>query len=383
MVKLLCMMLHPYKKQSITMKKILILLVAAVMFACNNNQEDFTIKIDVEELAGTQLALMQNVAGEIVTVDSVLLDESGTGTLSGVIENPEIMYLGERGERSPIQIYMDNYDYTVSGTLDDLKIEADGGPQVEYNSYLEGTKEFQGKQQGVIEEFYAAQAEGADEATMNAILERYYAINNEKSAYDSTFMAINPASPVSLFLLRSIYYSMDADELETALSAFDESLQDTQYYTHMTDHLERMRSVAIGQKYTDLELPDENGEMMKLSDVAEKGVLLIDFWAAWCGPCRNANPGIVEIYNEFGDKGFDIIGVSLDRSKEEWLQAIEDDKLTWHHMSDLKFWQSEAAKTYAVAAIPHTVLLDADGTIIAKNLSKDELKKKLTELLGS
>jgi peroxiredoxin len=121
-----------------------------------------------------------------------------------------------------------------------------------------------------------------------------------------------------------------------------------------------MRSVAVGQKYTDLELPDVNGEMMKLSDVAGKGVLLIDFWAAWCGPCRNANPGIVEIYNEFSDKGFDIIGVSLDRSKEEWLQAIEDDKLTWHHMSDLKFWQSEAAKKYAVAAIPHTVLLDAE-----------------------
>lgn len=365
------------------MKKILILLVATVMFACNNNKEGFTIKIDVEELAGTQLALMQNVEGEVVTIDSVTLDESGSGTLSGVIENPEIMYLGEKGERSPIQIYMDNYNYTVSGTLDDLKIEAEGGPQVEYNTYLEGSKEFQDKQQAIIEEFYAAQAGDADEATMNAILERYYAINDEKSAYDSTFMAINPASPVSLFLLRSVYYKMDADELEVALSSFDESLHDTQYYIHMTDHLERMKNVAVGQKYTDLELPDENGEMMKLSDVAEKGVLLIDFWAAWCGPCRKANPGIVEIYNEFSDKGFDVVGVSLDRSKDEWLKAIEDDNLTWHHMSDLKFWQSEAAKKYAVAAIPHTVLLDANGTIIAKNLSEDELKDKLTELLGS
>ena len=364
------------------MKKILILFVATVMFACNNDQ-GFTIKIDVEELAGTQLALMQNVSGEIVTIDSVLLDESGTGTLSGLIENPEIMYLGEKGERSPIQIYMDNNNYTVSGKLEDLKIEADGGPQVEYNSYLEGTKEFQNRKQGIIDEFYEAQAEQTDEATMNAILERYYAVNNEKSAYDSTFMAKNPASPVSLFLLRSIYYSMDADELEVALSAFDKSLHSSRYYTHMTEHLEKMKGVAIGQKYTDLELPDPDGNMMKLSDVAEKGVLLIDFWAAWCGPCRNANPGIVEIYKQFNDKGFDIIGVSLDRSKDEWLQAIEDDELTWHHMSDLKFWQSEAAKQYAVAAIPHTVLLDAEGKIIAKNLSKEELWEKLTELLGS
>jgi peroxiredoxin len=364
------------------MKKILILLIAAVMFSCGNEQ-GFTIKVQLEELAGTQLSLMQNVSGEIVTIDSVLLDESGTGTLSGVIKTPEIMYLGERGERSPIQIYMNNNNYKISGTLEDLKVEADGGPQVEYNSYLEGVKEFQNKQQGVIDEFYAAQAEGADETKMNAILEKYYAVNNDKNAYDSTFMAKNPASPVSLFLLRGIYYSMNADELEVALSAFDESLQGSSYYTHMADHLERMKSVAVGQKYTDLELPDENGEMMKLSDVAGKGVLLIDFWAAWCGPCRNANPGIVEIYNEFNNKGFDIVGVSLDRSKEEWLQAIEDDKLTWHHMSDLKFWQSEAASTYAVAAIPHTVLLDAEGTIIAKNLSKEELRVKLSELLGS
>jgi hypothetical protein len=128
-------------------KKILIILVATVMFACNKDQA-FKIEINVEELAGTQLALMQNVEGEIVTIDSVLLDDSGTGTLSGVISTPEIMYLGERGERSPIQIYMDNNNYKVSGTLEDLKIEADGGPQVDYNSYLEGTKEFQGKQQG-------------------------------------------------------------------------------------------------------------------------------------------------------------------------------------------------------------------------------------------
>ncbi len=364
------------------MKKILILFVAAVMFACNNDK-GFTIKINVEELAGTQLALMTNASGEIVTIDSVLLDESGTGTLSGVIETPEIMYLGKKGERSPIQIYMDNYNYTVSGTVDDLKIEADGGPQVEYNSYLDGAKAFQTKQQGIIDEFYAAQAEEADESTMNAILERYYAVNNEKSAYDSTFMAKNPASPVSLFLLRSTYHSMDADDLEVALSTFDESLHSSSYYTHMTEHLERMKGVAIGEKYIDLELPDPDGNMMKLSDVAEKGVLLIDFWAAWCGPCRNANPGIVEIYNQFSDKGFDIIGVSLDRSKDEWLQAIADDKLTWHHMSDLKFWQSEAAKKYAVAAIPHTVLLDSEGTIIAKNLSKEELREKLTEILGS
>lgn len=364
------------------MKKILILFIAAVMFACGKEQ-GFTIKVQLEELAENQVALMQNVSGEIVTIDSVTLDATGSGSLSGVIDTPEVMFLGNPGERLPLNIYMDNYNYTVSGTFENLVIEADGGPQVEYNSYLEATKQFQFKQQEIIEKFYAAQAEEANETTMNAILEEYYAINDQKNSYDSVYMAENPSSPVALYLLRGVYYRMDADELENALSSFDGSLHQSRYYTHISEHLERMKNVGIGQKFADLELPDTEGNMMKLSDIAGKGVLLIDFWAAWCGPCRNANPGIVEIYNEFSNKGFDIVGVSLDRSKEEWLKAIEDDKLTWHQMSDLKFWQSEAASTYAVAAIPHTVLLDAEGTIIAKNLSKEELREKLTELLGS
>ncbi len=364
------------------MKKLFILSIAAVLFACDNKQ-GFTIQLELNELAGSEVALMQNVYGEIVKIDSVILDDTGSGTLSGYINAPEVMFLGKPGETSPIRVFMDNNNYSVSGTFENLTIEADGGPQIAYQKYLDATQQFLVQQKQIIENFYDAQAAEADENTMNSILEEYYAINDQKSSFDSTYMADNPASPVTLYLLRGVYYKLDSDELESALSAFSGSLNQSSYYVHMSEHLDRMKNVEIGQKFTDLELPDTEGNMIKLSDIAGKGVLLIDFWAAWCGPCRNANPGIVEIYNDFNDKGFDIVGISLDRTREEWLKAIEDDNLTWHHMSDLKFWESEAAKTYAVASIPHTVLLDEDGTIIAKNLSKEELREKLSELLDS
>ncbi|MGC9341832.1 MAG: TlpA family protein disulfide reductase, partial [Bacteroidales bacterium] len=107
----------------------------------------------------------------------------------------------------------------------------------------------------------------------------------------------------------------------------------------------------------------------------------IDFWASCCGPCRRENPHVVAMYNDYKDKGFDIFGVSFDNSRENWLKAIDDDKLTWHHVSDLKGWGSAAGKLYGVNSIPHTVLLDPEGVIKAKNLRGDALKEKLDELL--
>jgi thiol-disulfide isomerase/thioredoxin len=109
---------------------------------------------------------------------------------------------------------------------------------------------------------------------------------------------------------------------------------------------------------------------------------MVDFWAAWCQPCRRENPNVVALYGKYKDKGFDIVGVSLDRTKEDWVKAIADDQLSWHQVSELKFWQSDIVQKYGVTAIPCTFLLDKEGKIIAKNLRGEELAKKLEELMG-
>ncbi len=140
-------------------------------------------------------------------------------------------------------------------------------------------------------------------------------------------------------------------------------------------------SFIAGGEAPDFTMNDRDGKPVKLSDFRGK-VMLVDFWASWCGPCRRENPHVVELYKHYHDKGFDVLGVSLDKTKEPWLQAIEKDGLVWNHVSDLQGWSNQAAQLYGVTSIPSTVLVDKDGKILARNLRGDQLTAKLKEIFG-
>lgn len=141
------------------------------------------------------------------------------------------------------------------------------------------------------------------------------------------------------------------------------------------------QSFLPGAEAPDFTMETPDGKMLSLKDLRGK-VVLIDFWASWCGPCRRENPNVVKAYQKYHPKGFDVLGVSLDKDRKRWLDAIEKDGLIWHHVSDLKGWSNAAAQLYGVSSIPHTVLVDRDGKIIARNLRGPALEQKLEEIFG-
>ncbi|MBE0668132.1 MAG: TlpA family protein disulfide reductase, partial [Bacteroidales bacterium] len=153
----------------------------------------------------------------------------------------------------------------------------------------------------------------------------------------------------------------------------------------LKERLAVLKTVAMGEKAPDFELNDVTGAPVSLYSRigGDTKLLLVDFWASWCGPCRQENPNVVKVWKEYNKKGFDVFGVSLDSKEEAWKKGIEEDQLTWTHVSDLKYWDCAPAKMYAVNAIPANFLLDENGIIIGHNLRGDDLAEKVAEVLGS
>lgn len=204
-------------------------------------------------------------------------------------------------------------------------------------------------------------------------------IQKERTDYLKDFLLENKSSLSVLFFLEQLDISDYPDvykEVTTALSEnHPENAVVESYNRRFRDEL----FLPVGSAAPEIALPDTEGHISKLSSLRGKYVL-IDFWAAWCGPCRQEAPNLVKVYNKYKDKGFEIFSVSLDRDKKSWISAIRSDNLDWHHVSDLKYWQSDVVNLYGFSGIPYTVLVDPEGNIVAKGLRGERLDDKLAEI---
>jgi peroxiredoxin len=227
---------------------------------------------------------------------------------------------------------------------------------------------------------YQAMANPKRDSLMTVYKSEYEKIELSKKTALTNFMLNNSSSLANLFLPES--FSVD-DNIEAYIK-MDEDLfkayPDNFYVINLHNQVAAAKKLQIGSLAPDFTLPDTSGANVTLSSLRGKYVL-IDFWASWCGPCMKEMPNVIKLYNDFHSKGLEIMGVSLDKSRSSWLNAIRTKNLSWIMVSDVKFWQSEVVPLYNVSAIPYTVLLDKEGKIIAKNLRGEDLYNKVERLL--
>lgn len=234
-----------------------------------------------------------------------------------------------------------------------------------------------------------SETEQKDSTIMKAFKKKYDAVAMQMPPKMEQFVKEHNNSYVSLLVIGDM--ASNANALPTAKKLFasitpevkksELGVKLTQYFAQLD--AAKIKQPEVGDLATDFIQNDPNGKAVKLSDFKGKYVLL-DFWASWCGPCRQENPNIVAAYNKYNSKGFTVLGVSLDKEngREAWLNAIKNDGLVWTQLSDLKFWQNEVARMYSIESIPTNFLIDPNGKIIAKNLRAEFLHTKLEEILG-
>lgn len=192
----------------------------------------------------------------------------------------------------------------------------------------------------------------------------------------------NAGTDFGLYNLSNSYYYFEPEELAPVLESYVAAFPTNSRLLRIKDNNDLSLETAVGKKFKDFEMADVDGNMRKLSEfIASNEVTLIDFWASWCGPCRAEMPAVKAAYEAYKDKGFGIVGVSLDNNKEAWVGAIANLGIEWPQISDLKGWGCAGAKLYGISSIPATVLVAKDGTILAKNLRGEAIQEKLAEIL--
>ena len=366
------------------MKKLLFLCAIVVMFAACQNKSEYTINGDVTDPSyeGQQVNLVKWTDSTMVTVDSTII-KNGKFTIKGEAMSPALRFisLGENENNARTIVMVEPGKINV--TFDSLFHVSGSALNDSYNDFNLKQKDLTTKIRSLSDQYNVAMENGTMNDTLDAELTSAYdKIADEAKTLNYNFVKANIDNELGQYIFMTSSSMFDADQQKEVLAMTSDEYKAKKNIKRIVDRLDAMEAVAIGKEYIDFTMKNPKGEYVSLSDYVGKGkYVFVDFWASWCGPCRDEMPNVVSAYNKYKNKGFEIVGVSLDKDEDKWIQGIKDLKMTWPQMSDLKLWESEVVGLYAIQGIPFTILLDKDGKIIAKNLRGEALDAKLAELM--
>ncbi len=268
---------------------------------------------------------------------------------------------------------------TGSKLAGDAAIEGSFHTQLLYNA-MNTLQFFESRKAALNQQYNDIQSSPSRDSLSAILFSQFRANDSLQKVTLKAQMEKQPASLAWIFFQDKLDMTNDFDIIDKTESAIYKTYPENSFVKQYHQLVEVERKTAIGSSAPEIALPDPDGTIRKLSSLKGK-VVLIDFWASWCGPCRKENPNVVAIYGKYYDKGFEVFSVSLDRERDGWLKAIAKDGLLWpDHVSDLKYWKSAGAAEYGVSSIPYTVLIDKKGKIVAKKLRGEELEMKIKEL---
>ena len=368
------------------LKKIIVFSSLVLIYAsCDTSSSTLKIRGNTDLPDGTDLYhLVADQNNQPKTLDTIKVN-SGYFELKTEIIEPNIHFLQIDGKQGTFPFIAENGTVDIQVYKDSLAASVAKGTvsNDDFMRYKSETKIYIESLNGIGNDLQQAMIL-KDSLLAEDLKEQYQDVRDQIENYELNFIKDSPNSLISVLILERFVTNkiIPISESKSIFETFSNQIKNTNSGRIIQKQLEANPKAEVGQIAPSFKGSSPTGDQFVLESKLGK-ITIIDFWASWCRPCRVENPNLVQLYRKNKDRGLNIIGVSLDREKSKWVQAIEDDGLIWDHVSNLKFWNDPIAKLYKVSAIPATFILDENGVIIARDLRGRALDNKVEELLNS